>query len=186
MGMLPRVSPKGEGDVKQIRNNKQIVPLIRDTCMALLGHANDNEVQLLLGTWAAENGAMHRKQIGGGPARGLFQMEVVTARDIFGNYLRYRYDRHMDLVDTFLEKEDVQFYTPPDTDLAFYLEHYDDFACAMARLHYLRDPEPIPDTLRGRAEYWKRIYNTPAGAGTVEHYLSQWDACKCTKLLQRG
>ena len=30
---------------------------------------------------------------------------------------------------------------------------------------------PIPATIEERAEYWKQHYNTPAGKGTVEHYL---------------
>ena len=39
------------------------------------------------------------------------------------------------------------------------------------RLHYRLRPEPIPSSLRGRAEYWKQFYNSMAGKGTVTHYL---------------
>ena len=31
--------------------------------------------------------------------------------------------------------------------------------------------DPIPDTVEGRAEYWKKYYNTSAGKGTVKGYL---------------
>lgn len=41
----------------------------------------------------------------------------------------------------------------------------------VCRLHYRLRPEPIPETIRGRAEYWKQFYNSQAGKGTVEHYL---------------
>jgi len=47
-------------------------------------------------------------------------------------------------------------------------------SCLLARVHLLRRPEPIPSDLEGQAAYWKRWYNTPAGAGTVEQYMEHW------------
>jgi hypothetical protein len=44
----------------------------------------------------------------------------------------------------------------------------------MARVHYLRRPEPIPTDLTGQAEYWKKWYNTYLGAGTVEEYIENY------------
>ena len=43
------------------------------------------------------------------------------------------------------------------------------FICC--RLSLKRIPEAIPSDLLCRAKYWKKYYNTEAGAGTVEHYL---------------
>lgn len=40
------------------------------------------------------------------------------------------------------------------------------------RLFYKLVPEPIPDTLEGRARYWKKYYNTSRGKGTEEHYIA--------------
>jgi len=39
------------------------------------------------------------------------------------------------------------------------------------RLVYKLVPESIPDTIEGRAAYWKKYYNTSAGKGTVEKYI---------------
>jgi hypothetical protein len=39
------------------------------------------------------------------------------------------------------------------------------------RLHYKLIPEAIPTTIRGRAKYWKKYYNTEAGRGTEEEYI---------------
>ncbi|MDZ7795524.1 MAG: hypothetical protein U5N56_00060 [Candidatus Marinimicrobia bacterium] len=39
------------------------------------------------------------------------------------------------------------------------------------RLAYKRISAAIPDTLEGRAKYWKQNYNTYKGAGTVQHYI---------------
>ena len=76
--------------MKRIEHKADLVPLIRDVCMNLVGHTNFQEVQLLLGTAAVESYFIYRRQLGGGPAVGLWQMESRTARDIFDNYLRYR------------------------------------------------------------------------------------------------
>jgi hypothetical protein len=45
-------------------------------------------------------------------------------------------------------------------------------AAAVCRLHYKLRPGAIPLDLRGRAEYWKKHYNSSLGRGTVEHYLA--------------
>jgi hypothetical protein len=44
-------------------------------------------------------------------------------------------------------------------------------AIAMCRIYYWRQPGSIPKTIGGRAEYWKKHYNTAGGKGTPEHYL---------------
>lgn len=170
--------------MKQMRNvKKEIALLIRDVCMKLTGHADDNEVELLLGMAAAESSLTHRVQIGGGPARGLWQMEPATALDIFQNYLQYKPILYERLCAIWLNLSLEQLIHPSTEEMEYHLEHYDDFAFVMARSHILRDPQPIPDTVEGQAAYWKRVYNTPAGKGTVEHYLAQWEACGCEELL---
>lgn len=161
----------------------EIVPLIRDVCMKLTGHATDNEVALMLGTAAAESSLIHRKQIGGGPARGLWQMEPETGEDCFIHYLAFKHELRKKLVEVWLEIHSSIQTIPYLEDISHHLEHYDDFACAMARIKYLRDPDPIPGTLEGQAAYWKRVYNG-GGKGTVEHYLRQWESCKCSELLE--
>jgi hypothetical protein len=45
----------------------------------------------------------------------------------------------------------------------------------MCRVHYLRCPGTIPAGLRAQAEYWKKYYNTPLGAGTVDGYVQAWE-----------
>jgi len=41
-----------------------------------------------------------------------------------------------------------------------------------ARLYLARIPAAIPTDLESQAKYWKRYYNTPAGAGTVQRFIS--------------
>jgi len=55
------------------------------------------------------------------------------------------------------------------------LVHSDDrFACAMARIHYLRWPLPVPSELYAKAGYYKKFYNSEKGKGSVEKYMEDW------------
>lgn len=50
----------------------------------------------------------------------------------------------------------------------------DRLAVLFARIHYLRVPEPVPESLTEQAAYWKKYYNTAAGKGTAEQYIESW------------
>ena len=47
------------------------------------------------------------------------------------------------------------------------------FSTVIARIYYLRFPEPLPDAndIEAMAQYWKKYYNTYLGAGTVEDWV---------------
>ncbi|QVJ13210.1 hypothetical protein [Pseudomonas phage PSA28] len=57
-------------------------------------------------------------------------------------------------------------------------------AMIFCRLRYLRAQGAIPDTLVGRAEYWKKWYNTSAGKGTVAGYIKKVQDCGVAALLR--
>jgi hypothetical protein len=44
-----------------------------------------------------------------------------------------------------------------------------------ARLHYMRDPRPVPWYTDKQARYWKEVYNTFAGKGTPAQYIASWN-----------
>ena len=167
---------------------KEIVPLIRQTCEYLFHRpATTEEVALKLGTAAAESSLIHRRQLGGGPARGLWQMEFRTAYDMFDNYLLFRKKLYRKVMRLWKGKGlYLRFHQPDRWELGLALETDDVFACAMARIHYLRVPASIPHEVVNQAIYWKQFYNTSAGAGTVSHYLDQWVACGCEDLLREA
>lgn len=125
--------------------------------------------QLLLGTALAESGLTERVQWGGGPARGLFQMEPATHDDIWANFLRYRSP---------LATAIRALAGPAATPSAALMEQNDAYACAMARAHYLRVRAALPPAgdQAGMAAYWKAHYNTPGGKGTVAHYDAAWQS----------
>lgn len=129
--------------------------------------------ELLLGTALQESALFHRIQLGGGPARGLFQMEPATHDDIWDNFLRFR--------DGLATK--VRQLLPDDSPDAKALTDNDRYAAAMARIQYLRmgqivGKEPLPDAgdIAGMAQYWKDYYNTGLGAGNAAQFVANWEA----------
>ncbi|WP_157269367.1 hypothetical protein [Azohydromonas aeria] len=125
--------------------------------------------ELLLGTALKESGLQFRRQIGGGPARGLFQMEPATHDDIWKNFLKYR----AKLADQILGLR-----ASPGADAIQELTDNDVYAAGMARVHYLRAPAALPaaGNVQAMAAYWKQHYNTVLGAGTVQGYVDAWNA----------
>ncbi len=124
--------------------------------------------QLLLGTAIQESDLVHRRQLGGGPGRGYYQMEPNTHNDIWENYLRYR-GQHAAKIMALLPR--------PDADKIAELENNDRYATGMARIHYLRVPASLPqeNDIQAMANYWKQYYNTPLGAGTPEQFVEKWN-----------
>ena len=114
--------------------------------------------ELLLLTAAVESDfGTYLRQRGGGPAVGGFQHEPATFWD-----LRSRYGVRFPILYNY------QFY-----DLEGNLE----LAILMARVKYMDDPDPLPPAtdIIALAEYWKRVYNTPLGKGTVEKAVAKYN-----------
>ena len=147
---------------------KDVIEPVLATLSELSGRelGGDDAVELLLYTAVHESGGLvHRRQLGNGPALGLFQMEPATHDDIWMNYLSNRTD-----LDTAMRS----MFTPAgDSIESSLLETDDGYATAMARMQYLRARQILPPAGDGEAQaaYWKRYYNTPQGRGTVAAFL---------------
>lgn len=132
--------------------------------LSLIGAWSREAEELVMGTAAAESQLRHLRQLGGGPARGLWQMEGATHDDCWANYLDFRKTiggRVAQLLIPGMSRLDQLAGNLP-------------YAAAMCRVRYLRDAEPLPaeTDVPGMAATWKRVYNTRGGAGTVEHFVS--------------
>lgn len=126
--------------------------------------------QLLLATAIQESNLIHRKQIGG-PALSYFQIEPKTHNDIWDNFLKYRPQ---------LSIKVIQLMSNPASDKIKELENNDKYAAAIARIHYLRVPAPIPkyNDIAKMAAYWKRYYNTALGKGKESDFINNWNKYK--------
>jgi hypothetical protein len=138
-------------------NKKQLRELIQDVLKSLEPNIPYSEaaVELLMMTAAHEsNLGEFIKQVKG-PALGIYQMEPATYNDIFDNYLIYKHWSPTRL------GADV---------LRWSLWH----STTLARIHYYRVAEALPETIEGASEYAKKYYNTIAGKATATKYLEDY------------
>lgn len=126
-----------------------------------------NARMLLLATAAIESKCgYYIKQING-PALGIWQMEPETYKDIWAECDALHRTEFYNLICDLGVRA---------TDGHNGLIESPMYACAMARLKYSMDIAPLPDcdNIRAVFDYYKRIYNTPAGASTYEKFKQAW------------
>ena len=146
---------------------KEIKEIIGWTLHQLNMHSDD-AVELIYRTGMAETKYKHLIQMGGGPAVGFFQCEPATMRDIIENYASYRPD--------IMTKLYALGYD--DTDAEMRMMGSIPLQVAFCRLKYRRDKYMIPsaEDIAEQGKYWKRVYNTKLGKGTLEHFLETNEA----------
>lgn len=123
--------------------------------------------RLLMGTAAQESRFRYLKQLGDGPALGLWQMEPFTFHDLWSRYALHHT----------IGRELQAFVLPgpsPVSQLTWNLH----LACAMARVHYYarpfrmpQEPDPPVEVL---ARIWKEHYNTKLGKGREEEFVEAY------------
>lgn len=99
-----------------------------------------------------------------GPAKGVFQIEPRTEKDIYKNFLKYKpkLKHRVKKFRTKNKKFDLELNLP--------------YQIIMARLFYYRFSEPFPDEsdIKGLAEYYKHYYNTKYGSATVAEAVENY------------
>ena len=104
------------------------------------------------------------RQIGGGPARGVFQIEPETMHDNYVNFI----DLHPSLA------AEIRAVTGCDMPSLDQLQFNPLYGAIHARLKLDRSPGAIPSEHQLMAEYLKQYYNSPDGAATPGDYLSAY------------
>tara|TARA_R100000664_G_scaffold10884_1_gene17855 strand:+ start:1913 stop:2371 length:459 start_codon:yes stop_codon:yes gene_type:complete len=143
---------------------KDDIKIIIDWTLKYLNMHSDDASALIYRTGMAETKYNHLKQMGDGPALGFFQCEPNTMKDIMENYVSYRDGL----------KQKIYYLGYNDDNPEMSLMSNVALQVAFCRIKYRRDRLPIPnkDKIEEQAKYWKRVYNTRLGKGTVEHFLS--------------
>lgn len=121
--------------------------------------------ELLMLTAAQESALGARLVQESGPALGVYQMEPATEEDIWRNFLAF----HPRIAEKI---KAMRAPAPTSRDLVGNLY----YATGMARVHYFRVKEPLPDMndVEGLARYWKKYYNTEKGKGVVEEAVRNY------------
>lgn len=140
------------------------------TALRLIDLWSPEAEQLMLGTIAKESHmGKWLRQNGGGPARGICQVEPATSYDNWFSYLRYRDE----LKGKVIAASGVTPVTVPNYT---HLEYDPIYNIIMARIWYYRQPEPLPDygNIIGQAHYWNDNYNLNDDHGTPREYMDCW------------
>lgn len=141
-----------------------------------IGYWSQNAENLVAGTAAQESRLEYVRQLGNGPALGLWQCEPKTHADIWSNFLRYR--KHLAVKVWAAAGVDEQFpFCPPHDWLIFNLR----YAAAICRVHYLRAPGGMPRSVAGMGALWKSAYNTKRGKGEAEEFVKNYELVRTTE-----
>jgi hypothetical protein len=153
----------------------------RELCSAKLkdwGMYSPEAVELLAMMCAHESlGTRYRRQVGGGPARGIFQIEIRTHDSIWDNS------------DT-IKARARKFGITRNVDQ---LEKSDEYSIFMARHYLAMDKRRLPKTPEQMAEYAKGYWNGAGfnadgtakkggGKAEPEEYLRDWNLWKEGKI----
>jgi hypothetical protein len=117
---------------------------------------------LSLGTAIHETNAGQYLQQIDGPALGVWQMEPATYQDCWTNFLNFRPEL----------AAAVRKFQVPGVGAGQLVWNLG-YACAMARVRYIRAPDPLPaaDDFEGLAAYYKQFYNSALGAAVLDAAL---------------
>lgn len=153
-------------------NPQQLHDLIIKPTLEYMGgnYYSKESAFLILCTAAIESDCgYYIKQING-PALGIWQMEPATHSDVCGNCDALKSSRFKKHIEKLAIKK-----SPLNFDKNLTLSPM--YACAMARLKYSMDPNPLPKLTgdnnadsRAFFSYYKRVYNTELGASTFDKW----------------
>lgn len=152
-------------DISQFR-----ILIIRDT-LVKSGYWSQSAENLLLGTAMIESKLSYFEQLGGGPAKGLYQCEKATYVSVT-DYIK----RDAARTKVILAISQLSDFPPIDT-LIYNLR----YATLICRMHYYRFPQPLPEATDyvEMAHAHKILYNTAGGKTEIEDSINVFKlACK--------
>ena len=128
---------------------------------------------LLVRTGVHESaGLKYTKQLGGGPARGYFQIEHATSKDIVKRYAaRPDKKQYMDILEKFSGMPRKELLGLDKEALNSLVETNARFGASVARLKYKMAPQAIPAGLEAQSEYWGKYYQTSASAKKQAQFI---------------
>jgi hypothetical protein len=147
-------------NVRQLRD-LVVRPVLGSLALVEPGADSPDSERLILGTAAIESSFEYLHQEGSGPALGLWQMEPTTHVDIWVNFLAFKPQL----------AAAVSLWRTVGPHLANQLIWNLAYACAMARVHYMRDKHPIPSAMADMDAYYDRVYNA-GGASRPGEFTS--------------
>jgi len=136
-----------------------VAPTLQQLAFIIPALGSPWAINQVTGTALVESGCVYLKQLGGGPALGLFQMEPATHDDCWANFLTFNSAL----------RARVQNIAGQASPTAALLVTNLAYACAMARIKYWRSPlrAPAADDAAGCATYHASVYNAGGKANAI-------------------
>lgn len=124
-----------------------------------------NAEEILIATMAHESKGGYYLAQEGGPALGVYQDEKLDYDDMMTNFLLPKWKKEIFIPDFVFNDFDR-------------IKHDLIYATQIARLHYLRAPEPLPayDDLDAQWDYYRKYYNSVEGKATKDEFIADYKA----------
>jgi len=113
--------------------------------------------------WHESGGLVHIVQLGGGPGRGLGQIEPPTFEWLTKDFLPNKRPAIWQKFGAI----SAQWPSIPFDEVMWNLR----LAVALVRCRYLPDSHGVPSTIEGRAAYWSRVYQTTNDPAKMAQYV---------------
>jgi len=152
----------------------ELMPLVVSAAYLLLPSPmrSDRASAMLIAIALQESKMLRRRQLGGGPARGLWQFERSGLRGVMAHSASCQHFANM--------ARNCRYPLIDDVDhMLIAVEHNDIFACAVARLLLWTDAEPLPgrDNPASAWQLYLRTWNPgkPRPEGWAASFSDAWD-----------
>ena len=144
----------------------QEIKEIAEYSLYMLDCYSDDALALVVRTGMAESGYRALQGYGkNNPAIGFWQIEPATLYDMMRNYISYRpkYRKVLEKLGMEFKGDDIEMSVISNMAVQ----------ASLCRLHYRRDKDPLPswDDMEAQGRYWKKVYNTYKGKGTLTHFM---------------
>ena len=144
-------------------SQRELMSHIRRACDVISQRNVPVGVKMLSETCAAETGLCTAVDKYEPEGRGAFQFDSEGFKDTKSRFIGH----YPEITDKILRELGINW-----ASVEFeMLEYAPLLGAVFCRAKYYLVPYPIPLTRQGRAEYWKKWYNSTAGKGTPEHYM---------------
>ena len=149
---------------REYRSMNKVIKEIIDWVLTEIDMSSPEAAQLIYRTGMAESGYRAlRGATSGNPAVGFWQVEPATIDDCWDNFINFRQEVMQKFLHLGFNVDDRNMSVLSSLALQI----------AFCRIKYWRHPEKLPklDDLEGQAKYWKTVYNSELGKGTIEHFM---------------
>jgi len=162
------LSSNSYAGLEQMPINKNDLRNLIEITLKNIDLYSDSAVELLMGTAAQEThlGQAGLVQRGGGPAKGIFQMEPITEKDLWDRIIKKRPMLESKIIRT------CKVNGPNELHMTGNIV----YQIIMTRIKYWIIPKKLPDSgdVKGMAKYWKDYYNTYLGKGKPEEFIHNY------------